>query len=158
MAMQWACNDDRVGGLVVVAAGLSEMQSKKCDAHVPLPTLLVFGEKDAINPYGGGTVAGVRSAEGREAKVLSASASGAFFAEQNGCKKPARRGPLVSPAGRTVGIRDRHRGCKKGKVEVISVPAGHVWPMGGTEYASQGASAFIARFLRKRVWSKRLRG
>ncbi|MCB9674082.1 MAG: hypothetical protein H6737_03145 [Alphaproteobacteria bacterium] len=158
MAMQWACNDPGLGGLVVVAAGLSDMQAKKCDCTAPIPTLLVFGRKDPVNPYGGGQVQGVRAENDAAAKVKSAAASGDYFARQNGCTKPAVEAPLIAPNGQAVGTRSLHKGCGKGKVEVVTVPGGHVWPMGGTPNAARGASAYIAKFLRKRVWSKHLRG
>ncbi|MEZ4323303.1 MAG: PHB depolymerase family esterase [Myxococcota bacterium] len=158
MAMQWACNDPRLGGLVVLAAGLSEMQSRKCDLTAPLPTMLVYGREDPVNPYRGGKVTGARESQGREdAEVLSAERSGKFFADGNGCTKSAKHLPLIGPNGRTLGDIDRYRGCGKGRVDLISIPVGHVWPLGGTPNAARGASAYIAKFLKKRVWSKKLR-
>lgn len=160
MAMQWACNDRRVGGLVVVGAGLSNLQAKSCEVSAPLPTMFVLGTRDPVNPYDGGAVNGARSKEGRagDVKVRSATGSGAYFAKQNGCKdRPPRRIDVITPRGRNIGVRDRHKGCRKGRVEVVSLPVGHVWPLGGTKQAHLGASAEIAKFLRRRVWSKKLR-
>ena len=60
MAMQWACADTRVAGLVVVGANLSKLQSGRCRVNAPLPTMFILGRKDPINPYGGGEVKGAR--------------------------------------------------------------------------------------------------
>lgn len=160
MAMQWACNDTRVGGVVVVGAGLSNLQAKSCQVTAPLPTMFVLGTKDKVNPYGGGAVNGARSTEGRpgDVKVRSADRSGAYFAKRNDCKdRPPRQVDVITPRGKTIGVRAKHRGCGKGKVEVVSLPVGHVWPLGGSPQAHLGASAEIASFLRRRVWSKKLR-
>jgi len=149
MAMQWACGDPKIGGLVVVGAGLSELQAGKCGIQSPLPTMLVFGRRDPVNPYNGGSVKGARAKEREDSRVYSAKKSGEFFSRKNQCRKPAKQLTLRAPNGRDIGTREKYRGCKKGKVEVMSLPIGHSWP--------KGASAYIARFLRKRVWSKHLR-
>ncbi len=157
MAMQWACADPMVGGLVVVGASLSKLQSGRCRVHDPLPTLFILGTNDPINPYRGGEVNGVRSAERDASTVLSARRSAGYFARGNTCKAEPRRKPLRSPRGKVIGDRDKYRGCGKGKVELLSLPMGHKWPLAGTPMAQRGASATIAEFLKKRVWRKRLR-
>jgi polyhydroxybutyrate depolymerase len=82
-----ATSPDSFAGIVVAAANLSEPDSSDLPPFPkPIPTMLVAGTKDPLNPYAGGKSGNRGNSLGQ---VKSALATAEFFARLNGVGGPA---------------------------------------------------------------------
>ena len=138
MALRLVCDSDRFKAVAAVAGNLPAPLAKACNA-AGKSILLINGKDDAIVPYGGGRLGGVRAAKDR-GQVLSARQTFALFGQANGCE-----------ATETIPVRDlfaddttvsRHQfvRCKR-KVRIEQwriLGGGHTWP---------GARSRAPRFL-----------
>lgn len=121
---------DKIRGIAVVAANLSEVQSKKDYPEKPVSVLFINGTDDPLVPYNGGHVEVFRQKRG---KVLSMKKTIDIWKEINGCEKLTETKAFYD--------RDKNDGCRaiktswknpgneQIKVVVIKIEGGgHTWP------------------------------
>ncbi len=152
MAQALACSGRvRLAGIAVVASGLAAPTAASCRPGVAVPFLLIQGTDDPIVP-----VNGTGTGEGR---ILPASETLAFWANQNRCRGFDQAGAESREAGVTI-LRAIGRNCRGGDTEAWFVQGGgHGWPgstfsypeflVGRTPFAIDATSVVLGFLLRQ---------
>lgn len=120
MAAEYACQrPERVGGLGMVAATVEKATMAGCDDPDAMPTLLILGRDDALNPYQGNS------------RVTSARQSLSFFATNNTCLGSTAESALANPVNDgTRAEKIQAKGCPgHAPASLIRIQGGgHTWP------------------------------
>jgi polyhydroxybutyrate depolymerase len=121
---------DKIKGIGVVAANLSEVQAQKTPPENPVPVIFINGTADPLVPYKGGYVTVFKQKRG---KVLSVDKSIDSWKKINGCTEKASEKPFPDinkrdgcTAVKTVWANPVNKNIK---VEAIKIQGGgHTWP------------------------------
>ena len=121
---------DRIKGIGVVAANLSEVQSQKSFPKHPVPAIFINGTNDPLVPYKGGYVTVFRQKRG---KVLSVNQTIDTWKQIDGCTEKVSETPFTD--------NNKNDGCtavktvwqnpKTNKIKVVAIKVedgGHTWP------------------------------
>ena len=132
MSTRLACElSERVRGVGIVAATMSEASHATCKPQHPVAVVIFSGTDDPLVPYGGGSVRGNRG------KTLGAEAAASFWAKTNGCAAEPERSelPVIDTGDPTRVSLARYTGCHPGaEVRLYTIHGGgHTWP-GGRAY------------------------
>jgi polyhydroxybutyrate depolymerase len=84
MSLRLACQSNRFSAVAAVAGNLPEPLATRCKP-AGKDVLLIHGVDDAIVPYAGGYVSGIRPGNKR-GRVLSAKQTFALLGKANGCQ------------------------------------------------------------------------
>ena len=130
MSYRMACERaELVQGIAAVTASLPEALA--CDPSGPVSVLILNGTDDPLVPYAGGEITVLRRQLGR---VRSTEETYDFWAEVNGCQRPAivTAEPDLDPEDETEVQRTVLDACDDGtRVELYTVfGGGHTWPSG----------------------------
>lgn len=121
---------EKIKGIAVIAANLSEVQAAKDFPEKAVPVLFINGTEDPLVPYNGGHVTVFREKRG---KVLSMAKTIETWKEINGCEKLAE--------SKAIPDRNKSDGCRAFKTtwenpkneftRVVAIKiegGGHTWP------------------------------
>ena len=121
---------DKIKGIGIVAANLSEVQSEKQFPKNPVSAIFINGTDDPITPYFGGQVSVFKTKRGT---VLSVEKSIHFWKKINGCTKSVNNITFADrnkndncTATKTEWINPRNSKIKV--TEIIIENGGHTWP------------------------------
>ena len=131
MVQRLACElSNKIKGIGVVAANLSEVQSQEMAPARPVPAIFINGTNDPLVPYQGGYVTVFRQKRG---KVLSVNQTIEAWKKTNGCiekisKKPF---PNSNKRDRCTAIKTVWQNPKNNRIKVVAIEVkggGHTWP------------------------------
>lgn len=128
LALRSRCEfDERLAGVVVIAAMMSYELAAFCDGARPVPFLLVMGTFDEVFPWQGYATL---TSSGELRSSFSITQMMQLMTALNGCRGDSRIG-RVSPDGAAVEVvRERYSTCAEGAiVELYALlDLGHGWP------------------------------
>jgi len=140
MTFRVACElSSKIAGIGIVAGALPEAQLPACHLDHPMPMIMFAGMNDPLVPYNGGDT-------GR-GRFLSAEATAAWFASQNGCAEgPSLRTLDVVPDDETKAHQRDFTKCNgNADVRLYSFEGGgHTWP-NGTQYLPKAVIGRVSR-------------
>ena len=121
---------DKIKGIGVVAANLSEVQSQKPIPEYPVPVIFINGTDDPLVPYKGGYVTVFRQKRG---KVLSVSETIETWKKMDGCTQKIEETPFpdINKNDGCTAVKTiwQNPGNSKIKIEAIMIQGGgHTWP------------------------------
>lgn len=121
---------DKIKGIGVVAANLSEVQSRKPFPEHPVPVLFINGTDDPLVPYKGGYVTVFRQKRG---KVLGMAETIKTWNKINGCTKKTSKTLFPDTnkkdrctAEKTVWENPENKKLKTEAIKIVG--GGHTWP------------------------------
>lgn len=126
---------NKIKGIGVVAANLSEVQSKKPFPKHQIPAIFINGTNDPLVPYRGGYVTVFRQKRGR---VLSVNQTIETWKEINGCTEKVNEKPFPDSNKRDdcTAIKTVWQNPGNNKIKVVAIKVeggGHTWP-GNNQY------------------------
>ncbi len=121
---------DKIKGIAVVAANLSEVQAEKEFPAKPVPVLFINGTEDPLVPYNGGHVTVFRQKRG---KILSMEKTIEMWKKSSGCEKLAETKviPNRDKTDRCQAIKTVWENPVNEQVKVVAIKiqgGGHTWP------------------------------
>lgn len=121
---------NKINGIAVVAANLSEVQASKKIPANPVPVLFINGTNDPLVPFEGGHVTVFRQKRG---KVLSIKNSLEAWRKINGCTEEGEEHPFPDTnkkdgckASKTVWTNPQNPKIKVAAIKIFE--GGHTWP------------------------------
>ncbi len=140
MSNRLACEmSDKITAIATVSGSMPQRILPSCRPSRPISVLSINNDKDRLMPFSGGYVTGPFG--GRKlGKVLSASATMAFWSKHNHCSTSpvVTREPDIDERDGTQIRKETYPDCKSGTEVVMYVVenGGHTWP-GGDQYLGE---------------------
>jgi len=121
---------NKIKGIGVVAANLSDVQSKKNFPKKPVPVIFINGTEDPLVPYNGGHVTVFNKKKG---KILSVDKNIKLWKEMNDCTEKSEVYPFpdTNKKDNCTAIKTVWQNQENQKIKVVAIKienGGHTWP------------------------------
>ena len=121
---------NKIKGIGVVAANLSEVQSQNSFPKHPVPAIFINGTDDPLVPYKGGYVTVFRQKRG---KILSVNQTIETWKKIDGCTEKISKTPFsdINKRDNCTAVKTVWENPKNNKLQIVAIKVeggGHTWP------------------------------